>query len=543
MVPSTRKLSPAETRILICDELAPAALQIFAQRGFEPEVRLGLSEAELIDAVSAGVHALIVRSATKITRPVIEAAPELRVIGRAGVGVDNVDTDAATERGVVVMNTPTGNTTTTGELAIALLVAIARNVAAGDRRVRAGNWNKKGLLGAELTGKRLGVIGLGRIGRVVAERALGLKLEVCAHDPYLMQTGADSPIPGVPLMELDELLACSDFVTLHVPLLESTRNLLSAERIAMMKPGARLINAARGGLVDEAALTVALDEGRLAGAALDVLAEEPPGLDHPLVGREDVILTPHMGASSHEAQHNVAVGIAEQIADFLVEGVAHNSVNAPAVDSQTLRAIAPYVILAEKIGAFLAQRCGGPVRKLEVTLGGEIAELDEGYLALSVLVGVLNQTELGVNRVNAPLIAKDRGIRVLSGTESETHSFQSLLKVRASTPGGEESHLVTGTVFGRAPRFVRIDELHLDLAPEGCILITTHSDCPGVMGHIGTLLGDAQVNIRRVELGTGEGELSTTASGFLSLDSEPEEQVMDAIRAVEGIQEVRLVRL
>jgi D-3-phosphoglycerate dehydrogenase / 2-oxoglutarate reductase len=542
MVPPNRPLSPGETRILICDELAPAALEIFTSRGYEPEVRTGLKGPELIEAVR-DVHAIVVRSATKITREVIEAADELRVIGRAGVGVDNVDTNAATERGVVVMNTPTGNTTTTGELAVALLLAISRNVAAGDRRVRSGSWNKKGLLGAELTGKRLGVIGLGRIGRVVAERAMGLKMDVVGHDPYLKQTGASSPLAGVELLELDELLATSDFVTLHVPLLDSTRNLISAERIALMKPGARLINAARGGLIDEAALAVALDGGRLAGAALDVLAEEPPSASHPLLGRDDVIITPHMGASSHEAQHNVAVGIAEQISDFLSEGVAHNSVNAPAVDSETLRAIAPYVILAEKIGSFLAQRTSGPVRKLEVTLGGEIAKQDANFIALSVLVGVLNQSELGVNRVNAPLIAKERGIRVLTNTDGEAHSFQSLVKVRASTQGGEHSHLVSGTVFGRAPRFVRVDELHLDLAPEGAILITTHSDRPGVMGRIGTLLGDARVNIRRVELGASETGKPEHASGFLSLDCEPDAAVLDAIGAVDGIEEVRLVRL
>lgn len=542
MVPPNTQLSPGETRILICDELAPAALEILTRRGFEPAVRTGLKGDELLAAVR-DVHAIIVRSATKITREVIEAANELRVIGRAGVGVDNVDTIAATERGVVVMNTPTGNTTTTGELAIALLFAISRHIAAGDRRVRSGSWSKQGLLGAELTGKRLGVIGLGRIGRVVAKRAMGLEMDVVGHDPYLMRTGAGSPLAGVELLDLDELLATSDFVSLHVPLLDSTRNLISAERIALMKPGARLINAARGGLVDEAALAVALDEGRLAGAALDVLAEEPPSPEHPLLGRDDVIITPHMGASSHEAQHNVAVGIAEQIGEFLVEGVAHNSVNAPAVDSETLRAIAPYVILAEKMGSFLAQRTNGPVRKLEVTLGGEIATKDASYLSLSVLVGVLNQSELGVNRVNAPLIAKERGIRVLTNTDGDSHSFQSLVKVRASTQGGEDSHLVSGTVFGRAPRFVRVDELHLDLAPEGIILITTHSDRPGVMGRIGTLLGDAKVNIRRVELGASETGKPQYASGFLSLDSEPQPEVLDAIHAVDGIEEVRLVRL
>jgi D-3-phosphoglycerate dehydrogenase len=367
-------------------------------------------------------------------------------------------------------------------------------------------------------------------------------MKVVAHDPYL-DAAESSPVEGVELVGLEELLAGCDFVTLHVPLVDSTRNLISRERLALMKPGARLINAARGGLVDEAAVAEALEAGRLAGAAFDVLAQEPPGADHPLVGRDDVIVTPHLGASSAEAQYNVAAGIAAQICDFLEKGVAHNAVNAPAVPARVLERLAPYVLLTEKMGRFLAQRMERPVRKLEVTLCGEIARQGSGYLPLSVLVGVLRAADVDVNYVNAPLIARDRGVRLLEGSDDEAHSFQSLVKVRATSKGGEVSHLVSGTVFGRAPRFVRIDDLHLDLDPSGTLLITLHHDRPGVLGRIGTLLGQASVNVRRVELGTPETERGALASGFFSLDERPPAETLDAIGALDGVDQVRLVAL
>lgn len=535
--------SPPETRILICDELHPAALEVFRAGGYEPEVLAPMTEEELCRVVP-GAHAMIVRSATKVTRRVIEAADVLEVVGRAGVGVDNVDCTAATESGVVVMNTPTGNTTTTGELAIALLTAIARHIPRADRGTRSGSWKKQGLMGTELTGKTLGVVGLGRIGRVVASRAQGLCMNVVASDPYLSKTGAPSPVAGVELIELDDLLARSDFVTLHVPITDSTRNLISRERIARMKRGAYLVNAARGGLVDEAALAEALDEGRLAGAALDVLAEEPPSPDHPLLGREDVILTPHLGASSHEAQRNVAVGIAEQIVAYFQEGVAHNSVNAPAVSAQVLREIRHYVLLAEKMGSFLAQRLAEPVRKIEFTVSGEVAKRDEGYLSLAFLTAVLRQSmDVGVNFVNAPLLAKERGIRLLEGTGDDETAFTSLLKARVSAKGGGASHVVAGTVFGDRPRFVRIDDMHVDLAPEGVLMITRHHDQPGVLGMIGTLLGESGVNIGRVELGPGSETTGGLASAFLSLDDRPPETVIERVRALAPIEFAEIIAL
>ncbi|HEV8114527.1 MAG TPA: phosphoglycerate dehydrogenase [Planctomycetota bacterium] len=531
-------------RVLVCDELSPAALEIFRARGLESEVRLGLSEDELVAAVP-GVEALVVRSATKITRRVIEAATDLRVVGRAGVGVDNVDTETATERGVVVMNTPTGNTTSAAELTVALLLALARHLPRADRVVRSGTWSKKGLTGTEVAGKRLGIIGLGRIGRAVAKRALGLEMTVVATDPFLQ--GNAPPVAGIDVVDLDTLLATSDFVTLHLPLADATKNLLSRERLAAMKKGARLVNAARGGLVDEAALVDALESGHLAGAAFDVFAEEPPPKTHPLFARDDVVLTPHLGASSEEAQHAVAVDIARQIADFLLDGVAHNAVNAPAVSAQTLREIAPYVLLAEKIGSLLAQLASGPIRKIELTVSGEIARVDHRHVSLALLCGILKAgIDEDANFVSAPVIARERGIRVLESSEEDAHSWQSLVKVRASTRGGEDTHVVAGAVFGREPRIVRIDDLHVDLEPRGPILITLHADVPGVVGMLGTVLGQEKVNIRRIELGPasqGRDGGGRTARGFLTLDEMPAPAVVAKIAALPPMKTVKLVRL
>lgn len=540
--------SKGAPRVLICDDLAPEAVAVFREYGIEPEIRKGLDEAGLIAEVegAGGADALVVRSATRVTRPVIEAASSLVVVGRAGVGVDNVDCTAATERGVVVMNTPTGNTTTTGELAISLMMALARHLPRAVREVRGGSWKKKTLSGSEITGKTLGVIGLGRIGRVVAERGLGLKMKVLAYDPYFANAER-APVAGVELAELDELLEASDFVTLHVPLIEATRNLLSAERIARMKPGARLINAARGGLVDEAAVVAALDAGKLAGAAFDVLADEPPGPDHPLIGRDDVLVTPHIGASSSEASLRVATDVAHQISRFLLEGRADNAVNAPAVAPEDLTELAPYLQLAERMGSFLARRAPAPLRKLEVTFEGRLTERDTKPVSLALLAGVLSVgRDHPVNFVNAPLVAAERDLRLLEGQEPDAGAFSSLIKVRASCAGGEPSFLVSGTVFGDRPRFVRIDDLHVDLAPEGTILITSHDDVPGVVGKLGQALGEAGVNIRRVELGKPARrapDCDAPAAGFLMIDREPSPQLLGELARLEPIREVGFLTL
>src|SRR5262245_23620960 len=532
---------PRQPRILISDELDPAALEVLRRAGFEPEVRTGLKEDELCQLIK-GVDALLIRSATKVTRRVIEAASELRVIGRAGIGVDNVDLEAATERGIVVMNTPRGNATTTAELAIALLLSLARHIPRADRLVRGGKWKAKGLVGTEVFGKTLGVIGLGRIGRLVAERGRGLGMKVVAHDPYLSGEGVASPVSGVELVELDALLERADFVSVHVPLNDSTQNLISWEQLARIKPGARLIQAARGGVVDEEAVLDALSSGKLAGAAFDVFVDEPPPKDHPLLARDDVIVTPHLGASSEEGQLRVALDIAEQIANFLKAGVAENAVNAPTLPAEAMAEVAPFLVLCEKLGSFLAQRMQGQIRKVELTVGGEVMRHGE-HLKLAFLVGVLRHTlDRSVNFVNAPALARERGILVLESIEERPDFRSGEVSVRASEKAGGRAHRVAGAVFGREPRIIAVDDLRLDLPPRGILLVTRHKDQPGVLGQIGSILGRYQINIQRLELAPGatDGE---AAHGYLTLSPEPGPAVLEALRSVPAIEELQLLRL
>ncbi|MCP5024282.1 MAG: phosphoglycerate dehydrogenase [bacterium] len=539
MPPST----PASVRVLVCDELDPIAIEELHSRGIEPLIRTGMTEDELIEALP-GVHALLVRSATKITSRVLEAAKDLELIGRAGVGVDNVDVPVATSRGVVVMNTPTGNTVTTAELAISLICSLARHVPAGHRKAREGVWSKKGLMGMEITGKTLGVIGLGRIGAEVAKRGQGLCMNVIAHDPYLSATGAASPVTGVELMDLKEVLKQADVITLHVPLHDSTRNLIGAEQIAMMKPGARIINTARGGLIDESAMIKALDSGHLAGAALDVLAEEPPSKEHPLVQRDDVIVTPHLGASSKEAQVNVAIQIAQQTATFFLDGVAENAINLPAMMTAERRALGPWSRLAKAMGRFLAQRTKEPISKIEFSTLGSAQDLPQEHLERALLAGVLQQSlDRGVNLVNAPLLASERGIRMLRGESGDAGKFDGLLRARVSCKGGSESHMVGGTVFGEMLRFVRVDGADVDLDPSGPMLITRHHDRPGVVGVIGTTLGAAHINIRRVELGPGGKPGEGLSSAFLSLYDRPPMEILKAVSDLDPVVSAQLVEL
>lgn len=540
-------------RVLVCDDLAPVALERMAAQGMEVVVRTGLDEAALC-AAAADFEAVIVRSATRITKAVIEAAPKLRVIGRAGVGVDNVDCDAATRHGVVVMNTPTGNSTTTGELAIALLLSLARRLPQGVRRVLDGNWSKKGLVGTEITGKTLGVIGLGRIGRVVAERGLGLKLNVIAFDPYLsgLKSGGSSPVPGVELVDFETLLENSDFISLHVPLVDATRHLISWKEVARMRKGAFLINAARGGIVDEEAVLDALEDGHLAGAAFDVLESEPPSADNPMLQRDDVIVTPHLGASSREAQVRVAHDIADQISDFLNLGVARNAVNAPTLPAAKVRELAPYLLLAEKIGLFLSQTIAGPIRKLELVVGGEAAIGAMEHLKLALMVGCLRKGSgsSDVNFVNAPLKAREAGLRILESTESEPTFVAGQIDVRATPRAEGESHRVVGAVFGSKPHLVRIDHAHMDLPAWGNLLITAHRDRPGVLGELGTLLGANGVNIRRLELAPAkkkgaaqDSAEEALASGYLTLDQEPEASVLEKLKELDAVEKIYFVKL
>jgi D-3-phosphoglycerate dehydrogenase len=538
-------------RVVVCDELDARAMTILRERGLEVEERIGM-ELDALKEAAHGAEGLVVRSATRIPREVIEAGSprsggRLKVVGRAGIGVDNVDREAATEHGVVVMNTPGGNTLSTAELALSLCLALARNLGPAQRRVREGSWSKKGLMGHEMTGKRLGVVGLGRVGKLLAERALGLQMEVVAYDPYL-EPGAETPLEGVRASTLEELLDSSDFVSLHVPLVESTRNLIDAAALARMKPTAYVVNTSRGGVVDEQALLEALDGNRIAGAALDVLAQEPPAADHPLLRHERAILTPHLGASSQEAQVRVAEMIAEQLADFLLEGVARHAVNLPSFPGKPLEELAPVTALAERLGSIAAQSIDGPVRKLEVTAAGGLVGYGEDFLRLAVLVGTLRPwLGHGVNFVNAPLLASERSIRVLSSSESRSPFQGGHLEVRVESDEAEGAMTTTkleGALFGRTPRLTRVDGVHVDMRSDGPLLMTRHADEPGVLGRIGTLLGEHGCNILRVELGGlpgSERSGKATALGLLRLDRKPDQEVVDALAAMRGIERVRVV--
>ena len=538
----------SQHRIVICDELAPQAMEVFQARGLKPEVMTGLKGEEL-HAALADADAIVVRSATKLTKEVLAAAKKVKVIGRAGIGVDNIDVPAATAQGIVVMNTPLGNTTTTAELALALLFSIARHIPRADRTVRSGSWKKKALVGTEITGKTLGIIGLGRIGRIVADRARGLGMQVIAFDPYLDAKSAPAGTPE--LLELPEMLARVDFLTIHVPLVPATKNLISWKELQGIKPGARLINASRGGVVDEEAVLDALSDGRLAGAAFDVLAEEPPGPDHPLIGRDDVIVTPHLGASSSEAQLRVAVDIAEQISEYLLNGVAKNAINAPSIPEEHQRELAPFLTLAEKLGSFLAQRIGKPIRKVEFTVAGEVVRLGTEHLRLAFLTGVLKSSmESGVNAVNAPALAKERGILVLENSETDAAYSQGEIRITASERAGGEAIFVSGAVFGNAPRITSINGVRVDLAPRGHLLLTQHTNRPGMVGHIGTVLGQHHINIHRLELGQPQHGQDGPSFGFLTLQAPPEGgalreggAALQEIQAIEGIQRAQYIEL
>jgi D-3-phosphoglycerate dehydrogenase len=525
-------------RVLVTDGLAAVGVEALGKHGLEVEEAGTLPEAALLRRV-ADVEGLVVRGATRVTRAVLEAAPRLEVIGRAGAGVDTIDVDAATERGVVVMNTPGGNTTAVAEHTLALLLALARRVPAADASLKAGRWEKSRLQGVELFGKVLGIVGLGRIGGEVARRALAFRMQVVAYDPYLTREAAARL--GIESVELDDLLARADFISVHAPLTPETRHLLGEAALARVKPGVRLVNCARGGLVDEAALARALATGRVAGAALDVLEQEPPPPDHPLVGLPQVIVTPHLGAATDEAQAAVALAIAEQVADALVRGVVVNAVNLPSVDRETAREQAPYVGLAHAMGRFLAQMAEGRMAQARLTFAGEVAGHPTGPLTLAFLRGLLS-TILAehVTDVNARLIARARGLEVAETSTTAAADYASLLTAELVTDRGVSS--VAGTLFNRRdPRFVSIDGFSLEAAPHGSMLVFANLDVPGVIGRIGTLCGRHGINIAGMQL--GRERRGGRAVSIVSLDDPMPPAVLDEIRAMPDIVFARHVNL
>src|SRR5438552_799048 len=519
--------------------LAPEGLaRLREQPELEIEARPGLSPAELRDAVR-GFHALIIRSGTKVTADVLARADALRVIGRAGIGVDNVDVDAATKKGIVVMNTPGGSNVTTAEHAITLLLALARNVPLAAAGVRAGRWEREKWLGTEVCNKVLGIIGLGNIGTIVAERALGLRMKVIAYDPLVTHEVAARL--RVELVSLDELYARADFVTIHTPLTPETRGLIGPGTLARMRRGVRIVNCARGGIVDEAALAAAIKSGQVAGAALDVLEQEPPPAGHPLLQLEQVICTPHLGASTGEAQVNVAVAIAQQVADFLCRGIIQTAVNVPSLSPEVLRVLRPYLLLAEKLGALGAPLLPGPPLEMTVQASGEVAERELRSLAAAVLRGLLGQLlESGVNYVNAPAIARERGIRVIEARAPQTSDYLNALSVQVRTAA--RTIAVEGAVFGAdTVRVTKIDGFRMEAVPEGYILMLHNRDVPGVVGRVGTLLGERGINIAGIEL--GRERVGGMALSLIHVDEPVPLDVLDALRTLPQIVSAQQLRL
>jgi D-3-phosphoglycerate dehydrogenase len=525
-------------RVVVTDELQPVGVEYLRSQGLEVEVTPTLPEAALGERLP-GVHGLIVRSATKVTRAVIEAGADLVVIGRAGAGVDNIDVDAATERGVIVMNTPGGNTIAVAEHTIGLLLASARNIPQAHAALKAGRWEKNRFGGVEVYHKVLGLIGLGRIGSEVARRALGLSMKVIAYDPYLPREATERL--GVEPVELDELFRRSDFISVHSPLTGDTRHLIDEPQLAMMKPTARIINCARGGVISEQALAAALQAGRVAGAALDVFEKEPLPQGHPLLRLEQVVTTPHLAASTEEAQSTVALGIAEQVANVLVRGVAANAVNMPSADADTLRELAPHLALAEKMGRFLAQIAEGRMADVRLTYAGEVAARPTDALRVAFLKGLLNAIlEERVTDVNAPLIARARGLRVAETSTSESPDFTSVLGAALVTDRGESS--VAGAVFHRRePRLVRIDEFPVEAPLQGWMLVFSNLDVPGVIGRIGTICGQKGVNIAGMQL--GRERPGGRAISVVNLDDPIPEPVLAQIRAMPDIVFAKLVKV
>jgi D-3-phosphoglycerate dehydrogenase len=524
------------TRVLVTDPIAPDGVAFLRQHA-AVEVRAGLAAEDLIAAIP-GYAALVVRSETKVTRAVIEAGTNLQVIGRAGVGVDNIDVDAATERGVVVVNAPAGNTIAVAEHTIGLLLALARSIPQAYGSLRRGEWQRSKYMGTEVRGKLLGIVGLGRIGREVARRAQAFDMRVAAYDPYV---GADHARKlGVELLELPALLRAADFVSIHTPSTAQTSGLLGAAELALLKPTAYVLNCARGGIIDEAALQAALESGQIAGAALDVYAKEPPG-DLPLLQLDNVVATPHLAASTREAQVNVALEVAEQVIAVLEGRPALYAVNAPFVPPEALATLGPYLRLCETLGHVVTQLNDGQLESVEVTYSGEIAEHDTAALQATVIRGLLAPiSEEPVNFVNAPVIARQRGLLVSERKTTAPENYTNLVTVALRTTRGE--HTAAGSVLNGEPHVVGIDGYWVDLVPTGgYVLLSRHVDRPGIVGTVGTLLGEADVNISSMQLGRarprGEALMALTVDDPIPAD------VLDRIRAVTDVEQIRVVHL
>ncbi len=526
--------------VLVSDKLEPEGLAVLKdQPDIDLTVKTGMTPAELADFI-APFHAIIIRSATKLTENILAKARNLRVIARAGAGVDNVDVPAATRRGIVVMNTPGGNTVSTAEHAIAMLMALARRIYPACASLKGGKWDKKSFTGSELTGKTLGVIGVGRVGSEVAKRAVGLRMKVIAFDPYF-DRGRAAEIGVEMLDNLDDLLTRSDYITLHSPLNEKTRGLIGAAQLARVRPGVGIINCARGGIIDEKALAEAITSGKVSGAALDVFENEPPTA-RTLIDLPQVVCPPHLAASTAEAQLVVAIRAAEQVRDALLSGEVRFALNAPTVEPEEAAKLQPYIHLLEKMGTIASQLCDKPVQEVEVRYSGEAADLRLQPLTTCLTMGLLQPyMEPGdVNMVNAGVLAAERGIRVSETRHPAAKNF--LTSVRVVVRAGDESHVVAGTLFGRdRGRIIEIDGFYLESVPVGDMLVILNRDVPGVIGFIGRVLGDHNVNIAC--LSNGRREAGGQALTIVNVDGVPGPEVLEALGKNENIHGVKLIRL
>ncbi|MYM55049.1 phosphoglycerate dehydrogenase [Thalassovita mangrovi] len=521
-------------KVLISDKLSDAAVQIFKDRGidvdFLPDV--GKDKDKLAEIIGQ-YDGLAIRSATKVTPTILENATNLKVIGRAGIGTDNIDKEAASKKGVIVMNTPFGNMITTAEHAIAMMFAAARQLPEASASTHAGKWEKSKFMGVELTHKTLGVIGAGNIGGIVCDRARGLKMKVIAYDPFLSQEKAD--MMQVEKVELDDLLARADFITLHVPLTDGTRNILSRENLAKTKKGVRIINCARGGLVDEEALADLIKSGHVAGAAFDVFSEEP-AKENPLFGLPNVVCTPHLGAATTEAQENVALQVAEQMSNYLLDGAVENALNMPSMTAEEAKVMGPWVALAGHLGSFIGQLTEEPVKAINILYDGVVSEMNLPALNCAVVAGIMKKVNPDVNMVSAPVVAKERGIQISTTNQDKSGAFEGYIKVTVVTPERERS--IAGTVFSDGkPRFIQIKGINIDAEVGGNMLYTTNEDVPGIIGTLGGVLGQNGVNIANFTL--GRAEAGGEAIALLYVDNVLEQKVLDDLAATGLFKQIR----
>ncbi len=522
-------------KILVSDKLSNQGVEKLKECA-DVDVKTGLSPEELISVIGE-YDGLVIRSGTTVTAEVIKAAKNLKVIGRAGVGVDNIDVPEATKHGIIVVNAPEGNTITTAEHTIAMMMSLARNIPQAYLKLKGKKWDRKSFVGVEFNGKTLGVIGLGRIGEQVSRRAQGLNMKVVAYDPFITKKRAEEL--SIELGSFEDVIKQADFLTIHTPLTKETKHIVGAEQVSMMKDGIRIINCARGGVVDEEALIEGLRSGKVAGAALDVFEEEPP-FDSPLLEMENVIAVPHLGASTVEAQLNVAIDVAEQVVNVLMDKPFKNAVNLPFLKTEVMNIIAPYMPLAENLGAMLSQISSGRMKEIKVSYSGTLAEQDVKALTASIVQGILNPIlEEKVNMVNALSLAEDRGIEIVESKTSKSQKYNTLITLQLVTDQG--THGASGTLVNNCPRIVEIDKYFVDMEPSGYMLIIPHIDRPGIIGAVGTILGNSMINIASMQ--DGRKTAGGDAVMVVSVEGKVTDDVLEKIKEIDGIHGVSFVEL